>query len=196
MLHIVDQEKNVRDSISCLATSHAITVSTYASAEVFLTEINRTRGSDPQGECILLDIQTPIVSGIALFYALTLRDLMQRFPVILMTDRGNVSMAIDMLKQNAFGFFEKPFNHDVLIERIKKALATSRAERTVLSMQSGLAALSAREREVLDLILAGNMNKVIGEKLGISTRTVEVHRSHIFDKTQVRNAVELARIFK
>jgi two-component system response regulator DctR len=63
-------------------------------------------------------------------------------------------------------------------------------------MQSRLSVLSAREKEVLDLILAGNMNKVIGEKLGISTRTVEVHRAHIFNKTQVRNAVELARIFK
>jgi two-component system, LuxR family, response regulator DctR len=196
MLHIVDEEKNVRDSISSLAASYSITATTYDNTETFLTEINRTRGSDPEGECILLDIHAPIVSGIALFYALTLRDLMQRFPVILMSNHGNASMATNMLKQNAFGFFEKPFNHIALIERIRKALATSRAERTVLTMQAGLAALSVREREVLDLILAGNMNKVIGEKLGISTRTVEVHRSHIFNKTQVRNAVELARIFK
>jgi two-component system response regulator DctR len=196
MLHIVDEEKSVRNSISCLAASHAITATTYESVEAFLTEINKTRSIDPEGECILLDIQAPIVSGVALFYALTLRDLMQRFPVILLGQHGNVSMAIDMLKQNAFGFFEKPFSHAALIERVKQALVTSRTEKSTLTMQSGLAALSVREKEVLDLILAGNMNKVIGQKLGISTRTVEVHRSHIFNKTQVRNAVELARIFK
>jgi two-component system response regulator DctR len=186
----------IQDSISLLAASHSISVANYDSCDAFLAEINKARCADPQGECILLDVQAPIKSGVALFYALTLRDLMQRFPVILMMDRGHTSMAIDMLKQDAFGFFEKPINLHELINQVKKGMASSCAERVMHEMQSKLGALSEREKQVLDLILAGNMNKVIGEKLGISTRTVEVHRSHIFNKTKVRNAIELARIFK
>lgn len=196
MLYIVDDEKPIRDSICRLAISQAITVSAYDSCEAFLAEINRTRCSDPQGDCLLLNIRTPIMSGAALLYAVVLRDLMQRFPVILMAGHSDAFMALDILKQGAFDFFEKPFNHDALIERVKKALAASCEERALLAMKSRLAVLSAREKEVLGLILDGNMNKVIGEKLGISTRTVEVHRSHIFNKTQVKNALELARIFK
>ena len=196
MLHIVDEEKNAMDSILELAAANSIEVASYNSCETFLAEITKARFPDPQGECIVLDVQIPILSGVALVYALTLRDLMQRFPVILMSRQGNSSTLVDMLKLDAFDFFEKPFNHNELIERVKKAFASSRVERAVLEAQSRLAALSAREKEVLDLILAGNMNKVIGEKLGISTRTVEVHRAHIFNKTQVRNAIELARIFK
>jgi two-component system response regulator DctR len=196
MLHIVDNDKTTRDFISRLAIAHAITIAIYDSCESFLAEINKTRCSDPQGECILLDVHMPVMSGCALLYALTLRDLMRRYPVILMTSPDNSLAGIDMLKQDAFGHMEKPLNGTGLIEQIKEALASSRAERAIQEMQSRLSVLSAREKEVLDLILAGNMNKVIGEKLGISTRTVEVHRAHIFNKTQVRNAVELARIFK
>lgn len=196
MLHVVDEEKHVTDSILELASAHSIEVASYNSCESFLAEITKARFPDPQGECILLDVQIPILSGVALIYALTLRDLMQRFPVILMSRQANSSTVVEMLKMDAFDFFEKPFEHNELIQRIKKAFASSRAERAVLENESRLSVLSAREKEVLDLILAGNMNKVIGEKLGISTRTVEVHRAHIFNKTQVRNAVELARIFK
>ncbi|MGZ3240357.1 MAG: response regulator transcription factor [Burkholderiaceae bacterium] len=196
MLYIVDEEKAIRDSIHRLATSQAITATAYDSGEAFLAEVSRTRCLDPQGECLLLNIRTPIMSGTALLYAIVLRDLMQRFPVILMAGHDDIPMAVDMLKQGAFDFFEKPFNHNGLIERVKKALAVSREEQTLSEMNSRLAVLTVREREILDLILAGNINRTIGDKLGISTRTVEVHRANIFEKTQARNAMELARMFK
>lgn len=196
MLYIVDDEIAIRDSIHRLATSQTITVTAYDSCEAFLTEINRTRCSDPQGECLLLNIRIPIMIGTALLYAVVLRDLMARLPVILIADHDNIPMAVDMLKQGAFDYFEKPFNQNELMVRVKKALAVSREEQTLLEMNSRLAVLTAREREILDLILAGNINRAIGDKLGISTRTVEVHRANILNKTQVRNAMELARMFK
>jgi two-component system response regulator DctR len=113
-----------------------------------------------------------------------------------MTGHGDVPMAVDTLKRGAFDFFEKPFNDNQLMDRVEEALASSTRAAANAAVQARLATLSAREREVLDLILAGNMNKVVADKLGISMRTVEVHRAHIFDKMQVKTAVELAGLLK
>ena len=124
------------------------------------------------------------------------RGLTARLPVIFLTGHGDVPMAVDSLKRGAFDFFEKPFNDNVLMDRVQEALAASRAAGKAAEVQGRLASLSAREREVLDLILVGNMNKVVADKLGISMRTVEVHRAHIFDKMQVKTAVELAGLLK
>jgi len=195
MLYIVDNEKAIHDSIRRLAVAQAIMVASYDDAGVFLDEMSKKHRLSPQGECLLLNIRTPIMSGTAILYSIVLRDLMQRFPVILMVDHDDVSIAVDMMKQGAFDYFEKPFNPIELIECVKKALSVSSKEQTWQAIESRLAILSAREMEVLDLILAGNINKVIGDKLGISPRTVEIHRSNILNKTQVRNAVELARIY-
>jgi two-component system response regulator DctR len=116
--------------------------------------------------------------------------------VIFLTGHGDVPMAVDSLKRGAFDFFEKPFNDNQLMDRVEEALAASRKAASREAIHARLATLSAREREVLDLILAGNMNKVVADKLGISMRTVEVHRAHIFDKMQVKTAVELAGLLK
>jgi two-component system response regulator DctR len=105
-------------------------------------------------------------------------------------------MAVDSLKRGAFDFFEKPFNDNQLMDRVEQALAASRGAAERAGVRARLATLSTREREVLDLILAGMMNKVVADKLGISMRTVEVHRAHIFDKMQVKTAVELAGLLK
>jgi len=113
-----------------------------------------------------------------------------------LTGHGDVPMAVDSLKRGAFDFFEKPFNDNQLMDRVDQALASSRAAASAAQVQARLATLSAREREVLDLILAGKMNKVVADELGISMRTVEVHRAHIFDKMQVKTAVELAGLLK
>ena len=120
----------------------------------------------------------------------------QTFPVIFLTGHGDVPMAVDTLKRGAFDFFEKPFNDNKLMDRIQEALASSEHASASVAIHTRLAALSGREREVLDLILEGKMNKVIADKLGISMRTVEVHRAHIFDKMNVKTAVELARLLK
>jgi len=138
----------------------------------------------------------PDVSGVALFNQLQERGLTQRLPVIFLTGHGDVPMAVDMLKNGAFDFFEKPFNDNKLMDRVQEALAASREAGALAEVESRLAALSLRDREVLDLILAGKMNKVIADQLGISMRTVEVHRAHIFDKMNVKTAVELARLLK
>jgi len=196
MLHIVDDEEVIRDSLIWLATSRAIPAAAYVSGEAFLEMIDGKSAVDPKGECLLLDVRMPSMSGVALFDALAVRDLALRIPVIFLTGHGDVPMAVDTLKRGAFDFFEKPFNDNKLMDRVEEALAASRQACASAAIQIRLAALSAREQEVLDLILAGNMNKVIADKLNISMRTVEVHRAHIFDKMQVKTAVELARLLK
>ncbi len=194
MLHIVDDEEVVRDSLSWLATSRAIASTSYAGALDFLRGIDGQ--FDPQGDCVLLDVRMPGMNGVAVFDQLAGRGMTQRLPVIFLTGHGDVPMAVDALKRGAFDFFEKPFNGNLLMDRVQEGLAASRQAGAAALVQARLAALSARERTVLELILAGNMNKVVAEKLGISMRTVEVHRAHIFDKMHVKTAVELAGLIK
>jgi two-component system response regulator DctR len=126
------------------------------------------------------------------FDQLSQRGLTARLPVIFLTGHGDVPMAVDALKRGAFDFCEKPFNDNVLMDRVAQAMVASQQAGAKALVQDRLASLSAREREVLELILAGKMNKVIADQLNISMRTVEVHRSNIFDKMQVKSAVELA----
>jgi len=196
MLHIVDDEEVMRDSLSWLAKSRGIEANAYENGKVFLAALDGGAEFDPDGECLLLDIRMPGISGLALFDTLTARGVTQRMPVIFLTGHGDVPMAVDTLKRGAFDFFEKPFNDNKLMDRVQEALAASREASAVSAVRSRLSMLSAREKEVLDLILEGNMNKVIADKLGISMRTVEVHRAHIFDKMNVKTAVELARMLK
>jgi two-component system response regulator DctR len=196
MLHIVDDEEAIRDSLSWLATSRAIRATTYPSAESFMAMIDNRTAFDSQGECLLLDVRMPTMSGVALFDSLASRELTKRIPVIFLTGHGDVPMAVDSLKRGAFDFFEKPFNDNKLMDRVEEAFLASCQASASAAIQARLAILSTREQEVLELILAGNMNKVIADKLSISMRTVEVHRAHIFDKMQVKTAVELARLLK
>ncbi|MGK5031942.1 response regulator transcription factor [Janthinobacterium sp. DSP2-3-3] len=194
MLHIIDDEEVVRDSLSWLAASRSIDARIYANAQQFLDSLD---GSfDAAGDCVLLDVRMPDMNGIALFDHLVKRDLTARLPVIFLTGHGDVPMAVDSLKRGAFDFFEKPFNDNDLMDRVQQGLANSRQAGELAAVHARLATLSTREREVLDLILAGKMNKVVADKLGISMRTVEVHRAHIFDKMQVKTAVELAGLLK
>jgi two-component system response regulator DctR len=199
MLHIVDDEDVIRDALEWLAQSRGLTARGYAGGQAFLDAI----GEQPQdqaelrgGDCVLLDVRMPGMNGIAVFDQLVARGLLARLPVIFLTGHGDVPMAVDSLKRGAFDFFEKPFNDNQLMDRVEEALAKSRQAGAAAQVHARLATLSAREREVLDLILAGNMNKVVADKLGISMRTVEVHRAHIFDKMQVKTAVELAGLLK
>jgi two-component system response regulator DctR len=193
MLHIVDDEEVIRDSLAWLAQSRGLNARSYPGGQEFLDVI---KDLDVSGDCVLLDVRMPGMNGIAVFDQLIGRGLLPRLPVIFLTGHGEVPMAVDSLKRGAFDFFEKPFNDNVLMDRVEEALAASRKAATSAAVQARLATLSMREREVLDLILAGMMNKVVADKLGISMRTVEVHRAHIFDKMQVKTAVELAGLLK
>ena len=194
MLHIVDDEEAIRDALAWLAQSRAIPARGHASAQNFLDDIDNH--FDPDGDCVLLDVRMPDMNGVGVFDQLSARGLTARLPVIFLTGHGDVPMAVDTLKRGAFDFFEKPFNDNDLMDRVDEALAASRRAGGAAQVQARLATLSAREREVLDLILAGMMNKVVADKLGISMRTVEVHRAHILDKMQVKTAVELAGLLK
>ncbi|EGF32244.1 putative C4-dicarboxylate transport transcriptional regulatory protein dctR [Oxalobacteraceae bacterium IMCC9480] len=195
MLHIVDDEEAIRDSLSWLARSRGIAAKAYDGADAFLATLDQV-AFDPAGDCVLLDIRMPDTSGAVLFDIMARRKLTLRLPVIFLTGHGDVPMAVDSLKRGAFDFFEKPFNDNKLIDRVEEALAASREAGVQAQVQVRLDSLSAREREVLDLILIGKMNKVIADQLGISMRTVEVHRAHIFDKMNVKTAVELAGLLK
>ena len=194
MLHIVDDEEVMRDALAWLARSRGIAARCYADGAGFLA----TAGDqfDPEGDCVLLDVRMPGLNGNAVFNELVARRLAQRLPVIFLTGHGDVPMAVDALKRGAFDFFEKPCDDNALMDRVTQALAHARAAGGTAQVHERLASLSAREREVLDLILAGKMNKVVADQLGISMRTVEVHRAHIFDKMQVKTAVELAGLLK
>ena len=196
MLHIVDDEEVIRDALCWLAQSRGIAVTAYDSAEAFMNMLAGRPAFDPGGDGLLLDIRMPVTSGLVLFETLDARGLTARLPVIFLTGHGDVPMAVSALKRGAFDFFEKPFNDNTLMDRVEEALAASRSARASAAVNERLTALSAREREVLNLILEGKMNKVIADCLGISMRTVEVHRAHIFDKMNVKTAVELARLLK
>ena len=193
MLHIVDDEEVIRDALAWLAQSRGLEARGYAGGQEFLDQMQQP---GDEGDCVLLDVRMPDMNGVAVFDQLIQRGLLPRLPVIFLTGHGDVPMAVDSLKRGAFDFFEKPFNDNVLMDRVEEALAASRKALDAAVVQARLATLSAREREVLDLILAGMMNKVVADKLGISMRTVEVHRAHIFDKMQVKTAVELAGLLK
>lgn len=196
MLHIVDDEDVIRDALAWLARSRNICSTCYESGEKLLSSLDKNFHYDTEGDCLLLDVRMPGLSGTTLFEALAAKQLTKRLPVIFLTGHGDVPMAVDTLKRGAFDFFEKPFNDNKLMDRIQEALALSREAGALAAVHERLASLSAREREVLDLILLGKMNKVIADKLGISMRTVEVHRAHIFDKMKVKTAVELAGLLK
>lgn len=196
MLHIVDDEEVIRDALSWLARSRDIAVTCYESGDKFFNALSDSIKFSNEGDCVLLDVRMPGLSGTSLFDLLSAKQLTKRLPVIFLTGHGDVPMAVDTLKRGAFDFFEKPFNDNTLMDRVQEALAQSREAGAVAAIHVRLSTLSSREHEVLELILLGKMNKVIADKLGISMRTVEVHRAHIFDKMQVKTAVELAGLLK
>jgi two-component system response regulator DctR len=146
--------------------------------------------------CLLLDVRMPGMSGIELFDRL--RALNCRLPVIFLTGHGDVPMAVQALKDGAFDFIEKPYDDNALVDKVLAALEhdTKRCarEKSLREVQHRLEQLTQREQEVMHQILAGKLNKVIADELGIAMRTVEVHRSHIFEKMQVRSAVELSQV--
>lgn len=196
MLHIVDDEDVIKDALAWLARSRDIAVTCYENGDKFLNILSDPITFSTEGDCVLLDVRMPGLSGTSLFDLLSARQLTKRLPIIFLTGHGDVPMAVDTLKRGAFDFFEKPFNDNKLMDRVLEALTQSREAGALAVIQQRLSTLSSREHEVLDLILFGKMNKVIADQLGISMRTVEVHRAHIFDKMQVKTAVELARLLK
>ncbi len=190
-VHIVDDDEAIRDSLSWLFRSRGVGVVTWPSGEDFLKDWT----PDLQG-CILLDMRMEGMSGLEVFDRLI--SLQARQPVIFLTGHGDIPLAVECLKQGAADFLEKPFNDNNLVDRVLDALhkAKERAasDRQRDELRRKRAQLSPRENEVLSMILEGLLNKQIADRLDITVRTVEVHRAHIMEKMDARNAVELARL--
>ncbi|MBI5163100.1 MAG: response regulator transcription factor [Magnetospirillum sp.] len=188
---IVDDDEAIRDALSWLFQSRGVPARTWPSAEAFLEAWT----PDLVG-CLVLDIRMSGMSGLDLFDRL--REASALLPVIFLTGHGDVPMAVSALKRGARDFVEKPFNDNDLVDRVIECLdwAERRREHEGASatLAGRLASLTGRERQVMDQVLAGKMNKVIADALGITMRTVEVHRAHVFAKMGVKTAVELAQL--
>ena len=191
--YLVDDDEAIRDALSWMLKSRGIPCTTFASAEAFLSAWHR----DLAG-CVVLDMRMSGMSGLDCFDRL--RDMEATLPVIFLTGHGDVPLAVATLKKGAFDFFEKPLNDNELATRIQEAIALDTRQReanaSVDSLNARLASLTTRERQIMELVLAGKFNKVIADELNISMRTVEVHRANLFDKMQVKTAVELANLMK
>lgn len=191
LAQIVDDDEAIRDALEWLLRSRNVASTSWASAEDFLAAWQPAW----QG-CVLLDIRMAGMSGLTCFEELQARQ--SRLPVIFITGHGDVPMAVAALKQGAFDFIEKPFDDNALVDTVLNAFSLdaqrAQADASRQTVEARLAQVTARERAVMDLILAGKLNKVIADELGISMRTVEVHRARIFEKMGVRSAVELAQL--
>lgn len=188
-VHVVDDDPAVRDSLVWLFTARGRPVTAWESGEAFLAGfLGGLRGA------VLLDVRMGGMSGLEVLERL--EELGSILPVIVLTGHGDVPVAVQSLKKGAIDFVEKPFDADELVDQVVAALAlearrhaAAASDRTI---ERQLASLSAREREVMELMLEGKLNKQIADDLGIAMRTVEVHRARILEKFGVRSAVELA----
>lgn len=189
LCYIVDDDDAVRDALTWLLRSRGVESRFWSSAEGFLADFhNGMRG------CVILDVRMRAMSGPELFERL--KEIGCRMPVIFLTGHGDVPQAVQSIKNGAYDFIEKPFNDNDLVDKVIAAMQLDEQLRQLAasnaSVEARLQSLTTREREVMDRILAGKYNKVIAAELNIAMRTVEVHRARIFEKMNVRSAVELA----
>lgn len=191
--HLVDDDEAIRDALSWLLQSRGIPCATYSSAESFLEHWHAQMAG-----CIVLDMRMTGMSGLDCFDVLRERNATQ--PVIFLTGHGDVPLAVATLKKGAFDFFEKPFNDNELATRIAEAIDLDSRQRAanaaVDSVNARISKLTTREKQIMERVVAGKLNKIIADELNISMRTVEVHRANLFEKMQVKTAVELANLLK
>jgi RNA polymerase sigma factor (sigma-70 family) len=192
LVFVVDDEPAVRDSLALLLRSVGLPTRTFESAQAFLEAFRPVPNS-----CLLADVRMPGMSGLELQEALRTRGL--DVPIIVLTGHGDVAMAVRAMKAGAADFIEKPYNDQVLIDAVHRALAASREPHAApaadrAGIEARLDTLSPREREVMQLVAEGKPNKVIATRLGLSTRTVEVHRAKVMEKMQAASLAELVRM--
>jgi two-component system response regulator DctR len=202
---IVDDDASVRDAMAWLLRSRRLMSESFSSADAFEKMLKEKFPGQQtpvptQAGCILLDVRMPGQSGLALFETLIDNGLAHTWPVIFLTGHADVPTAVDSVKRGAFDFCEKPFSDNALVDRVEQALALSQERLTVHQQSAGLVSrlddLTERERDVMRLVVAGLPNKIIADQLDISVRTVEVHRSRVFEKMDVKSAVELANLLR
>jgi two-component system response regulator DctR len=209
MVYLVDDEDVVRDALAWLLRSRRLLSEGFASAEAFEAMLESRLGASRSApathwpvapSCLLLDVRMPGTSGLVLFDRLIERQLLQFMPVIFLTGHGDVPTAVASVKRGAFDFVEKPFSDNALVDRVEQALAQSAQallrQRDELGVRRRLAELTERERDVMQCVIDGLANKLIADQLNISVRTVEVHRARVFEKMDVKSAVELANLLR
>jgi two-component system response regulator FixJ len=191
LVYLVDDDESMRRALTFFLRSAKFTVEGFASGQEFLGDARRVEAA-----CLVSDIRMPGMDGLELQQAINKQY--PALPVILMTGHGDVPLAVRGMRAGAVDFLEKPFENEKLLSSIGRAmelgherLTESKARQVAIEAR---ARLTKREAEVLDFMVDGDPSKVIGHKLGISTRTVEVHRVHVMEKMRVKNITELVRL--
>lgn len=188
---IIDDDEAIRESLRLLLYAEGLGSICYASADAFLG-----REEPASFECLLLDIRMPGTDGLELFRILKRRQLAQ--PVIFITGHGDIPLAVSAIKQGAFDFLTKPFRDGELLEKVNSAIRHFRSAQKELKdleeLQARADSCTPRERDVMTLLAAGQPNKGIAESLGISPRTVEIHRAHVMDKMAADSLPALVRM--
>ncbi|HUI61168.1 MAG TPA: response regulator transcription factor [Steroidobacteraceae bacterium] len=188
---IVDDDEAVRNSLRLLVRSVGLAATTFGSAQEFLGAYNP---ADPG--CLVLDVRMPGLSGIELQQQLNLRGAV--IPVIFITGHGDIPMAVEAMRQGAFDFLQKPFRDQELIDRIQRALEKDRSNRAALLERGRIRerrdSLTPREREILELVTSGKPNKIMAADLGLSQRTVEIHRARVMEKMGATSLAQLVRM--
>ncbi|TVQ75608.1 MAG: DNA-binding response regulator [Phycisphaeraceae bacterium] len=188
---LIDDDDAMRKSIDYLIRSIGLRCQSYATAQDFLD------GADPETPgCILTDVRMPGLSGLDLLEEIRGRAFLS--PVIIITGHADVPMAVRAFKSGALDFIEKPFNDQMLLDKVQEAIELDASRRTVLSKRATvmdrLGTLTTRETEVLERVIAGKANKEVAADLGLSEKTIEVHRSRVMKKMQALNAADLIRM--
>ncbi len=188
-IFVVDDDEAVRDSLSVLLEASGFRVEAHESAKAFLAS-----GASEKRGCVIADIRMPDMDGLELQLEMKARG--SKLPIIIMTGHGDVPLAVRAMKEGAIDFLEKPYDAAVVLDSIKLALdMDAGAVGTSKPVQERLSTLTPREKEVLDLVLAGKLNKNVAHDLGISSRTVEIHRGRLMQKLGAKNLAELIRMF-
>jgi two-component system response regulator FixJ len=190
-IYIVDDDEGVRNSLRFLLKSVGHVCQTLASANEFLETYQ-----PQQPGCLILDVRMPGMSGLELQQQLNLRGAI--IPVIFITGHGDVPMAVEAMQHGASDFLQKPFRDQDLLDRILRALERDARNRAALTeherIRASFDSLTPREREVLALMTRGKSNKVMAAELGVSQRTVEIHRARVMDKTGAASLAQLVRM--
>jgi two-component system, LuxR family, response regulator FixJ len=188
---VVDDDAGVRNAMRSLLKSVGLEATLFSSAQEFLDNYKPT-----QPGCLLLDIRMPGMSGLELQQQLNMRGAV--IPVIFMTGHGDIPMAVEAMQHGAFDFLQKPFRDQDLLDRIQRAIVKDGELRQSLSehnrIQERLETLTPREREVMDLLVKGQQNKAVAQELGVSPRTVEIHRARVMEKMAVHSIAELVHM--
>lgn len=188
-VYIVDDDPAVRDALSVLFNMEGYAVETFSDGDTFIQSASKSVPA-----CVMLDVHMPGRSGIEILKALNAEQYPA--PIFIISGQGDIPMAVEAIRNGAFDFIEKPFSAETVLERVKEAVAAMKQRQEVDALQTfqGADLLTRRELEVLKEITDGASNKEAGRTLGISPRTVEVHRARIMEKLGARNAADLVRI--